>query len=245
MKTLIKLHDLVMVLYGAYYAFKTIDVQWKYHYDNDTFMRLWNEWVEQKPPNNTILTTNASIEQLPQPKIRSVYQRVWWRKPDCWRSEYELESGNNLISIYCGEEWWSYTSGTNIVNTNKIPEGNWGNYKFNVVNGSDFHNHIARTSVVDPSFLLLSHELEVTGVATHAGRGAVAVRAVYHKNKDHLREEAFWAMADEYHLLVDQEYGILLRYGAILHGKEFAVSSVDSVIYNEPIPDKVFQFSPA
>jgi hypothetical protein len=97
--------------------------------------------------------------------------------------------------------------------------------------------------LLDPSFLLTSHDLQPIANVSHAEREAVQVRAIYQKGKNRLHEAFFWATADTLDLLVDREYGILLRYAALFNGREYAVSSVEQVTFDEPIPESVFEFS--
>jgi hypothetical protein len=71
----------------------------------------------------------------------------------------------------------------------------------------------------------------------------VQARAIYRKGRDRIPDAIFWATADEYDLVVDKEYGVLPRYAARLKGQEFAVTEVDRVIFDEPIPEEVFSLT--
>lgn len=68
------------------------------------------------------------------------------------------------------------------------------------------------------------------------------VRGVFRKGRDPGWEPLFWKLADESEFLVDRERGILLRYSAGFDGEEFAVASVDEVIFDEAIPEEAFHF---
>jgi outer membrane lipoprotein-sorting protein len=230
------------ILYLSYYRINTVEVSWRYEFREVTMNIVRDRWLAE----NSLGSLQMFPQEHDREKMFRIQSHVWWRKPDAWREEKTSSSRDHKwIISYIGDHYWSFVSEANKLYTNKTPFEGWqGNYQVEIANRVPLEDHIVRISLFDPSFLLMTHELEVTGNTVHAGREAVAVRAVYRKNKQQLAEDMFWAGADEYHLLVDQEYGILLRYGAILDGEEFAVSSVDSVIYNEPISDEVFQFSP-
>ncbi len=98
--------------------------------------------------------------------------------------------------------------------------------------------------LLDPAFLLASHEFEPGADVQYLGREALPVRAVPRKGKEVARDPFFWGGADDYELLVDKERGVLLRYAARLREQEVAIAAVEHVVFDAPIPDDVFAFNP-
>jgi outer membrane lipoprotein-sorting protein len=98
--------------------------------------------------------------------------------------------------------------------------------------------------LLDPAFLLASHELEPGADVQYLGREALQMRAVPRQGKEAARDPFFWGGADDYELLVDKERGVLLRYAARLRGQDIAVAAVERVVFDAPILDDVFVFTP-
>jgi hypothetical protein len=154
---------------------------------------------------------------------------------------------SNTITILCNGQWWSFSSAGKLLFTNVPPDQRGSHPDISVRQGSnppDLEDLIDGVPLIDPSFLLTSHELQlVADNIIHAEREAVRVRATYRKGKNRIHEAFFWSTADEYDLLVDKDRGILLRYAAKLDDQEFAVASVEKVIFDELISEDVFSFS--
>jgi hypothetical protein len=237
-----ELRDLVEILYTARNRFTSIQVSWQYWYQHDATNVILERWMKQQASGSVAALKSASAGG--SQNVSRFYRRVWWRKPACWRDENEDEAGSNMISILCDGQWWSFhTAGQTLhtnVETHDIKSG------IHVVTNTappHVEDRVDDVPLLDPSFLLTSHDLEIVGDTVHAGREAVQVKAVYRKGKNRTYEPMFWSTADEYQLLIDQERGILLRYAAKLAGVEFAAASVEQISFDEPIPDTVFSLS--
>jgi hypothetical protein len=100
--------------------------------------------------------------------------------------------------------------------------------------------------IYDPSNALLMVSLEPLGRATHAGREAIRVKAWPKDDIDpnHPLSELLWAWADEYELLVDAERGSMLRVAAWIDGRQLMIREVTQVVFDETIPDDIFEFTP-
>lgn len=233
-----KFSELLELLYSAYDSFHTVQMNWQYRYDEPSLNRVQERWAAQFPPGSVgILRSSVGAESERNGEVK-VYRKLWWRKPACWRSEEQIDGRGNSVTILCDGMWWLGGS-SGVVYTNAV-----GNRKGrHEGHPPALEDLIRAVPLLDPAFLLASHRLEFVGETAHTDRPALRVRATYQKGRNSIHEAFFWASADEYDLLVDQEYGILLRYAALLDGQEFAVSSVDNVVFDEPIPDEVFAFS--
>lgn len=232
--------DLIDLFYTAYDRFHTVQMNWQYRYDVPSMNRVQERWAAQFPPGSVgILSSGLSVDSDQSDEVR-VYRKVWWRKPACWRADQQMDGHGNSVTVHCDGAWWvSFSSGVICTNDVRIERSRRG-----VQHGHPpaLDDLVRDVPLLDPAFLLATHKLEFVGETIHADRPALRVRATYLKAQNRLYEGFFWASADAYDLLVDKEYGILLRYAALLDGREFAVTSVDQIRIDEPIPDDVFAF---
>ena len=242
---MMELKNLVELLYTAYQRFTSIQVAWHYEYSVHMMQVAQRRWVEMNPPGSVAMLTSQSTEAIYNTQVQ-VQNHIWWQKPASWRKEWQLGNKDKTTIILCNGQWWSFSDpNRNILYTNVTPDKEWLHSGIHIVTGHppDLQQLIVEDPLLDPSFLLTSHHLEPTADSVHIGREAVQVRAVYQKGQDYIPEAFFWATADEYHLLIDKEYGILLRYAAILDGAEYAVSSVKHVVFDALIPAETFVFT--
>jgi len=245
-----ELRDLVELLYTAHNRFSTIQVTWQYHYDEKVMRTVQDRWAALHSPDSVaaLKTDSQPYERKPQNTVRHVHRRVWWKKPDCWREEQQLDGYAKSIAMLCNDEWWALGSRGDILYTNVKDRERWSRFGVQDVregNPPDLEDCIRGVPLLDPSFLLISHDLVPLGDTVHAGREAVQVRATYLKGKSQLHEAFFWATAEEYELLVDKTYGVLLRYAAKVDGRVFAVSSVEQIEIDRPISQDVFTLAPS
>jgi len=235
-----KLGELLELLYSAYDRFQTIQIDWQYQYDEASLNRVQERWAAQFPPGSVgILRSSLGADSERHGEVR-VYRKLWWRKPACWRSEEQIEGRGNSITVLCDGVWWAAGS-TGVLYTNAPPKAP-GVPVIQSEYPPPLEDLIRAVPLLDPAFLLATHQLELVAEAVYANRPALQVRATYKKGKHRIHEAFFWASADEYDLLVDKEYGVLLRYAALLDGREFAVASVDQIRIDQPIPNEVFAF---
>lgn len=225
---------LTELLYTAHRRFRNIHLAWQYQYEEEKLNLVQERWAAESPAGSVGILRSSFGETLATGTIK-VHRRLWWRKPDCWHSEEQIEGRGSSVTVLCDDHWWMRGS------TGALLTSEMGEARGNPPPLSDL---VRGVPMLDPSFLLTSHELELTAEMVYAGRPALRARATYQKNREMLHEAFFWASADAYDLLVDEEYGILLRYAALLDGQEFAAASVEQVVFDEPISDEVFAFPP-
>jgi hypothetical protein len=100
--------------------------------------------------------------------------------------------------------------------------------------------HDAVAWVLDPRMALEELRMRPVGQAEHVGREAVRVAAV---NKDKGQTPYLGPGAEDYELLVDAAFGVLLRSAARLHGEEFEVIEVDEISFDEDLDEELFSLS--
>lgn len=101
-------------------------------------------------------------------------------------------------------------------------------------------------ALLQPYQLLPAVELEVRGRTAAAGRAAFVVRAVPVRRDDGEpeRDIDLGRGADECHLLVDAERGVILRSEARLGGAPFRVLEMEAVAFDEALSDDMFPVAP-
>jgi outer membrane lipoprotein-sorting protein len=234
--------DLVDLLYTAHGRFKSLQLSWTYRYEEEILRQLLENSSTQLL--RRVATSTSDIPDAQQTNSTKIIQRrIWWQRPGCWREEQWNSENEQSVTIVCDEQSWQYSTKHKVLFTNTTGAHHklFDSYKIERTAltplTEDFSEHI---QLLDPSFLLTSHELEVIGETVHGGREGIAVRGKYLKHRNLLFEDFFWATADEYTFIVEKEYGVLLRYAYIQDSREVAVSSVDEVIFDQPIPASVF-----
>lgn len=238
------LDRLVALLYTAHQNFTSIELDWRYRYIPAVMDVAQQRWLDMNPRGSVAMLTSTVPHSTPTAEVE-VQRQLWYQKPDCWREEEHTADHHRRLTILCENRWWSFTSRHKVLYTNVSPKDAPANSRGHVEHGQppDIQDVLLNVPLLDPSFLLVSHALEILGTQHHAGREAIQVRATYQKRQEYLHEAFFWATANAYHLLVDKEYGILLRYAAQLNGMEYAISDVERVVFDAPIPPKTFVFA--
>jgi hypothetical protein len=237
-----QLNDLVLLLYKAHDSFTTLDIEWSYQYDVKMMgVALQRYEAMESPGSVAMLTvTDSSAATVAQPQTHHSHQHLWWQQPDSVR----LEQGVSTIINYKGNVWGYYPRGS-LLQTSLLPLEQWSRPGLTVryIDPDQTADPLQGYSLLDPSFLLATHLLEIIGETTYLDRMAVQVRATYRKNRESIVEEFFWCTADHYNLIVDKERGILLRYAGVIDGVEYAVSEVQQIAFDEPIPPETFIFT--
>jgi outer membrane lipoprotein-sorting protein len=246
------LSELLELLYTARNRFSTIQVSWRYWYRPDLMSAAQDKWMAEQPPVSVAVLSSISAKETgseTQDEMgRVIRRRVWWQKPSFWRREEHAKA--TIITIIHEDDFWSFSSARNRLYTNVMPDEGPSHPNIRRVSRRkgehfpDLEQEIKDVPIVDPSFLLATHELQRMESTVFAGREAVRVRGVFRKGRDLGWEPRFWGFADEHEFLVDEERGILLRYAARFKQQDFAVASVEQVIFDEPIPESVFIFTP-
>jgi hypothetical protein len=91
--------------------------------------------------------------------------------------------------------------------------------------------------MLDPAPLLGTLRLLVVGSAEELGRQADVVQGTV---RDPLPDPGLWPGADLYTLLVEKQYGILLRAEALLAGEVYAGTAFTEFVVDQPIPEERF-----
>lgn len=243
------LADLLQLLYTAHRRYTTIQVSWRYWYQVEALNEIRERWVAQHGSRSVQLLKTAGGIGIPNPSEMTTQWQVWWRKPDCWRDDTELGGQGKNIRIICGNRWSFYSGASQKLFTNTQPDGLLPQRiqkSRHPPTGqiSQIEEVVNEVPLLDPAFLLASHNLELIADVRFAEREALQVRAVFRKGKEMAHDPCFWGGADDYELLVDKERGILLRYAARLGEQDVAVAAVEHVVFDAAIPDDVFVFIP-
>jgi hypothetical protein len=245
-----ELSALLELLYTARNRFSSIQVTWQYLVKLDLMNEVLQKRYSRNPSGSMAVLTSKSVkDQQEVPREWNIRNKVWWQKPTCWRSERH-DDNESLTEILCKGSWWTHSSSPNKLITNIEPHEKTSGVRIRNIRLSEgeaipsLEDKIKDVPIVDPSFLLAIHDLHPEENVIHAGREAVRVRSFSRKGRDYSWEPFFWSGADEYELLVDRERGILLRYSASYGGQEYAIAAVEGVIFDEPISQEVFSFTP-
>jgi len=246
------LPDLLHLLYTAHRNFTTVQVAWRYRYQVEALAEMQERWAAQRGPKSVRPLEAKAGSGVQNPSEMTVQRQVWWRRPDCWRDETELSGQGRNIRVICPDRWSFYSAADRKLFTNALPDG--PQHQQRILRGRQppgagqirpgVEEAVNEVPLLDPAFLLASHELEPGADVQYAGREALQVRAIARKGKETARDPFFWGGADDYELLVDKERGVLLRYAAKLRGQDMAVAAVERVVFDAPIPDDVFTFTP-
>lgn len=245
-----ELRNLLTLLYTARDNFTSIEVAWTYWYNPEKMNAVMQRWASEQPPGSvTSLEIASGDETQATPQTWQFSRNLWWRKPDCWREDDKSDTPGHVsrsTTILCGGRWFSFIWPLNWLHTNVSPSEQEFPSSWRVIRDEktpDIEDRIEGIPIVDPALLLGMHQLHIVEETTHAGRDAVRVRAVYRRGANLSLDGMFWSRADKYHLLVDKERGVLLRYAAVFEGEEFAVALVDRIVFDEPIPDAIFSLN--
>lgn len=230
------------LLYTAYSSFTTIEASLSYYVDCRVMDLAFAKWAKGK--------TSGSVASFAGKTSRTnnmelCYQwNVWFAKPSFWRYENKRLNKKPSVSVINGNSWWYYADDQ--LYTNVLPSQ--GVYVTKEVPLSDNFTRIEHAiqdmPFLDPSFLLSSHILSVQSGTIYAGREALRVRGVPRRGREPAWDPMFWGAADEYDFLVDKEKGILLRYSAKLGEQEYAIATVDKILFDQSIPMELFCFIP-
>ena len=146
-----ELKTLVELLYTAHQRFKTLQLSWNYQIDLPRMQIAERRWVDMNPRGSmTMLTSLAADASAPN----RVQRRVWWQKPACWREEQQTGDGNHTTTILCHGQWWSFSSGNNLVYTNAVPDEAALHFGLKVEKGHppDLQQVVLAVPMLDPSF---------------------------------------------------------------------------------------------
>jgi hypothetical protein len=156
--------------------------------------------------------------------------RVWRRLPGpLWR--VEVSGSHDSTTILDSRRWWSSGFGGGFV-TNIRPDGSVDDRV-----GGSLPERLVEI-MFDPSFIPAIAVLAVTGETRLAGRRAITAVAQLRMDRDFRGLD--WPYADEIRLVVDAEFGLLLRHEAMLEGAPFIISETTAMSF-DPLSDDLFR----
>lgn len=249
------LANLLELLHTACTRFSSIQISWTYWYRDDVLHDAISKLTTQQQPARARLISSTSSRKSKQAGHaeggRKIHRRLWWQKPASWHYEEGLLAENTtILKIISEDRFWSFGSASNKVYSNVAPEAAQKPFRIRRRKKRlreqfpSIDEEVNDVPIVDPSFLLATHQLTSIEETSYLGREAIKVRGVSRKGRNLPWEPFFWTIADVYVFLVDKERGILLFYSAIMNDQEIAISSVEQVAFDEPIPPDVFTFTP-
>ncbi|MGH9223706.1 MAG: LolA family protein [Acidimicrobiales bacterium] len=162
------------------------------------------------------------------PATSEYVTRTWVDRP---RSRTRTETENDhgpMLNVRDGNRWWWYSPMSGATVNEDNPDTALG---------------MNLDPLLDPVGLIEAFEFTVTGAADVAGR--TAVTAVATPRAEGLRRGfgAFTSLgADEVHLAVDRERGVLLRTEARLDGRTFDLNEVLEGAFDEVFDGELFRF---
>jgi len=160
--------------------------------------------------------------------------RVWLSPPDCAREERE-DPGGSSFGVRRGGMWWRYDPYNGAMSNEDQPD-----------TGSGIGQELGW--LLDPAALIGLLDFGAISAGERAGRPTVRVHARPRAAAEGHEDAALWRFgamgADELHLDVDAERGMLLRTEARFEGRPFAVSEILEVAFDEQFPGDTFVFTP-
>jgi hypothetical protein len=189
--------------------------------------RRFHELLPQGLPGH-LSRTVATWKPNELPNAREGVYKVWRRNPgDLWLIEASNYMGD--ISVVRREQQWWVRDERGTLTTN-VRRGQTALIL-------DTFGERFIQMMFDPCGLLAIASLEVGDKLAFAGRHALAATARWRTGVDYAAID--WPYADATELLVDAQYGVLLRMEFLLDGRPFLRWTVDDVAFNEPMDDSL------
>jgi hypothetical protein len=133
--------------------------------------------------------------------------------------------------IVDGEKYWSREPGQHF-STNVGPDGRA------TTGRPSFTGDRLLGLLFDPAPILPILLIDDAEDKTHAGRSAISITASPRMDVDLVHLD--WHFATRHVLTVDAEYGVLLRYQALLDDNPFILWEVEEIGFNEALPAGLF-----
>jgi outer membrane lipoprotein-sorting protein len=154
--------------------------------------------------------------------------RLWVEKPDRVREEREGGAPGLEIGIRDGELWWMYDPEWGVESNEDDPSV-----------GSGVGQGIEH--LLDPAPLLGALKFKLLGRSTVAGRDAIRLQAQPRANVGHsFALIQLGREAEEYEVAIDAERGVILREAALSGGREYRVTEMLEVAFDERFPPGTF-----
>lgn len=161
-----KLGELLELLYTGRNRFSSIQVTCQYWYRVDLMNEAHEKWAAQHPPGSVSALKSESAKGVQNEMEMKIHWRVWWQKPSCWRDEEQIEGQGTTIRIRCEGRWWSFNSASRKLYTNVVPQEKppylriHKSKRHRETHFPDMEDLINDMPLIDPSFLLASHDLQ-------------------------------------------------------------------------------------
>ena len=228
--------DVLELLHGARDRFTTLRAAVRVWHHVGRLNEAMSRWARTQTPGSvSVLTGKDTGSGHPEATSYQGTSHLWLQKPS--RSRYEVDreqSEGASIKIVDGPLWWYYDPRRGAQTNEGAGEEHQGS------SGTGEHPY---SELFDPSAVIPSISIEVTGRSMHAGREVIMVRALP-RESTHYGPWELWPGADGYELRVDAQRGALLRAAARIDGEEFTFKEITSVVFDEALPDELFRFKP-
>lgn len=154
--------------------------------------------------------------------------RLWIEQPDRRRAEFEV--GQEIVTaVWMGDTWWSWSPSQGAMTNNGDPNRR--------------HGKGPSEPLVETQALLGAVTFEFLGRADLLGREVLNARAIPHPQSMASMGalHGLGSRADDYHLSVDTERGVVLRSEARLGSKPFKIIEMTEVTFDLKLPPETFQ----
>jgi len=168
------------------------------------------------------------------PETKDCNYRIWHvRDGDLWRVEI-LEEGGRFRAKIAGERHAFWISDGKAPTLETRQPGRSFRWSGVGISADRFLEVL-----FNPGSLLGLVSLVVVGRETHAGRPSIAALLQFRPEVD--LDDIDWPYADETRILVDAQYGVLLRLELFLDGQPFIRWQVNEIAFDETFPDSTFE----
>jgi hypothetical protein len=213
-------------------AIRATVYQWE---DREVYGLTPGRWEEVAPrrrhgsSTSVVLSIGGDIPK--RPRIEESTWRVWRRQPGrLWRAE-RGDVNDPEITVIADRRYWRKNPGEGFA-TNVGPDGE------PTTGGFDFAGLSFLALLFDPTGLLPILAISDANALVYNGREAIHLNALPRMDIDLVHVD--WHNATKHVLVVDAEFGILLRYEAWLDDSRYMLWDVQDVTFNENLPADIF-----
>jgi hypothetical protein len=213
------LGDVLELIHLAHSRPDDLQVTIRHWADGELWRHSAERWAAIRPGGSRTVFGVASGATVS--RFSDDTYRVWRRLPGpLWR--VEVSGSHDSTTILNGRRWWGSSFGGGFV-TNVRPDGSVDDRV-----GGQLPNRLLEI-MFDPAFIAAIAVITVTGPTRFAGRAALGAIARPRRGRDFVGLD--WPYADEFRLVVDAEFGMLLRHEAVLDRQPFIMSEVTDVSF--------------
>jgi outer membrane lipoprotein-sorting protein len=178
----------------------------------------------------------------PLSEVQSVDRRLWWRRPEDWRDDSILQSGDTTVCVAQGDRSSVYFSATNTLYRYSVsrPRRSLFQRLTNrrvVPRVVQIDQRLSETPFVLSPSRIRGWELVAGGREEVAGRAMIRVLGNRIDAAASLGPVSQVSACD---LLVDEMRGVVLRFAGMIEGEVAFTMTVTSVQFDEPLSDDTF-----